>query len=427
MFKRFRTLFAILALFSLIAAACGDSDSDSSDSGSAAEADTTEASGGGDTGGGATNVDIDAALAADLDNCVAAPSGDPIRVGMAMDFGEVSGFADIPGSQAVEHMAALINCVGGVDGRPVEVQVQDIQGDPEVTARASQDLVDFGSHFLIGPPFADFGQPVLQVTEGKIPVFFAASTEPSLPDVGANSFLVTFDDTLQATAAAEWALAGGYTRAITFSSPGPYFGYNPEIFTEVFEAGGGTVVSDQIYVPVEDVDFSAQVNELAGIAEGNEVVYSAMLAFQVTALRGQLEAQGLTELTYIGTDAFEATGLLFEDPALSEGMVHTTHAFIEPGGRIDLLLQSYEAANGSALESGTFAGLYVDSMLLGIQGMLDAGSDDPEAIGAAVAAIASFDGFTGEMGYAGTNGIPDKPVSIHRVEGGVDTLVVNWE
>ena len=49
---------------------------------------------------------------------------------------------------------------------------------------------------------AELGQPVLQVTEGQVPVFFAASTEPSLPDVNANSFLVTFDDTKQATAAA---------------------------------------------------------------------------------------------------------------------------------------------------------------------------------------------------------------------------------
>ncbi|WP_419908142.1 ABC transporter substrate-binding protein [Candidatus Poriferisodalis sp.] len=423
-----RRILALLAAVALLGAACSDDDTTEAEPAATEAPVATEAPAPTEAMAEmATHVDIDAALAADLDNCVDAPSGDPIRVGMAMDFGEVSGFADIPGSQAVTHLADLINCIGGVGGRPVDVSVQDIQGDPEVTARATQDLLEFGAHFLIGPPFADFGQPVLQVTEGNVPVFFAASTEPSLPDVGANSFLVTFDDTRQATAAAEWALEQGHTRAITFSSPGPYFGYNPEIFTEVFEAGGGEVISDQNYVPIEDVDFSAQVNELAGIAQGDEVLYSAMLAFQVTALRSQLEAQGLAEITYLGTDAFEATGLLFAAPEESEGMVHTTHAFAEPGGRIDLLLQSYAGRHGEQLESGTFAGLYADSMLLGIQGMLDSGSDDPVEIGAAVAAIESFEGFTGAMGYAGTNGIPDKPVSIHRVVGGVDTLVANWE
>ncbi len=371
-----------------------------------------------------SSVDIDAVLAADLDNCATAPTGDPIRVGMAMDFGDVSGFADIPGSEAVKHLADLINCTGGVNGSPIEVSVQDIQGDPQVTARATQDLLDFGAHFLIGPPFADFGQPVLQVTEGRVPVFFAASTEPSLPDIAALSFLVTFDDTQQASAAANIALEQGITRAVTFSSPGPYFGYNPDVFAEVFQAGGGELVSVQSYVPIEDVDFSSQVNELAGLLDGTEAVYSAMLAFQLTALRGQLEAQGFDGLTYMSTDAFEATGGLVEEN--TEGIIHTTHAFLEPGGRIEQLLQSYEATTGNTLESGTFGGLYADSMLLGIQGILDCGCTDPEQIGAAVAAISSFEGFTGEMGYAGTNGIPDKPVSVHLVVDGVDTLLAAW-
>ena len=406
-------LIALLAL-ALVASSCGSDDDESG-------VDNGDTSG----GGSGPALDIDEVLAADLDNCAEAPDGDPIRVGMAMDFGEVSGFADVPGSQAVEHLAELINCSGGVNGQPVEVEVQDIQGDPEVTARATQDLLDFGAHFLIGPPFADFGQPVLQVTEGNVPVFFAASTEPSLYDAGANSFLVTFDDTAQATAAAQWALEEGFTEAITFSAPGPYFGYNPEIFTEVFEEGGGTVITDQSYVPVDDVDFSAQVNDVAGVADGDEVLYSAMLAFQLTALRGQLEAQDLDSITYVSTDAFEATGGLFEEN--TEGIIHTTHGYAEPGGRIEALLTSYEETNGSALESGTFAGLYADSLLLGLQGIVDCGCTDPAEIGAAVAEISGFEGFTGPMTYAGTDGLPIKPVSIHEVVDGTDTLVANWD
>ena len=441
---RTKTLIAALAVLALVAAACGD-DSDSEPASPAAPPEAPApapepppepppappetpaeepAAPAEEPAEMMAAIDIDAALAADLGDCAPAPTGDPIRVGMAMDFGEVSGFADIPGSEAVKHLADLINCTGGVNGSPIEVSVQDIQGDPQVTARATQDLLDFGAHFLIGPPFADFGQPVLQVTEGRVPVFFAASTEPSLPDTGALSFLVTFDDTQQASAAASVALDQGITRAVTFSSPGPYFGYNPDVFAEVFQAGGGELVSVQSYVPIEDVDFSAQVNELAGLLDGTEAVYSAMLAFQLTALRGQLEGQGFDGLTYMSTDAFEATGGLFEEN--TEGIIHTTHAFLAPGGRIERLLDSYEATTGNTLDSGTFGGLYADSMLLGIQGILDCGCTDPEQIGAAVAAIESFEGFTGEMGYAGTNGIPDKPVSVHLVVDGVDTLLASW-
>lgn len=423
----------VLCAASLVLAACGGDDDDSGDAGTSATADTATASadtgsatasGSADTGSapaGSAPIDIDAVLATDLNACAPEPTGDPIKVGMALDYSEVSGFADIPGGKAASYFAELINCAGGVNGSPVEVQVKDVQGDPTTATTVTQELIDGGSHFLIGPPFADFGQPILQVTGGKVPVFFAASTEPSLPDAGALSFLVTFDDTMQATAAAEWALDNGFTKAITFSSPGPYFGYNPEVFTDVFTKGGGEVILDEPYTPVDDTDFSAQVNEIAGKADGSEIVYSAMLAFQVTALRGQLEGQGLKDLTYFGTDAFEATGILAE--ANNEGIYHTTHGYAEPGGRIEKLITGYKAAKGEDLESGTFAGLYVDAMLLGIQAIVNCGCTDPAAIGAAVAQIDGFDGFTGSMGYVGTNGTPNKQVGIHRIVGGVDTLV----
>jgi branched-chain amino acid transport system substrate-binding protein len=376
---------------------------------------------------GSAAVDIDAALAADLAKCGPAPTGKPIKVGMALDFGAVSGFADIPGSEATKHLADLINCVGGVNGSPVVVQVQDIQGNIEVTSQATQELLDFGAEFLIGPPFADFGQPVLQVAGGKVPVFFAASTEPTLPDPAINSFLVTFDDTSQATAAAKWALKEGFKSAITFSGQGPYFGYNPEVFTKVFTEGGGKVIIDETYTPVEDIDFSAQVNEVAGVAKGDEVLYSAMVAQQVIALRGQLDGQGLTKITYLGSDSFEASGLLAPENAPSnEGMVHTTHAYVAPGGRIEKLLASYEKAKGKPLDSGSFAGLYADAMLVGIQAMTNCACTDGQQIGAAVMKIDNFEGFTGKMSYVGTKGTPTKPVSIHKVVKGKDTLLLSW-
>ncbi|MEM7095713.1 MAG: hypothetical protein AAF567_22115, partial [Actinomycetota bacterium] len=168
-------------------------------------------------------------------------------------------------------------------------------------------------------------------------------------------------------------------------------------------------------------DFSSQVNEIAGISENNEAVFSAALGFQVTALRGQLEGQGLDGLTYIGTDALDATGIQFEDN--NEGIAHTPHTSIAAGDPIDNLLARYEEERGEALESRGFMALYVDSMFLGIQGILDCGCVEPADIGAAVAQIEAFQGLSGEITYAGTNGIPPKAVPINQIVDGEDTLV----
>ncbi len=367
-----------------------------------------------------SGLDIDAVLGADLSACADAPSGDPIRVGMAMDFSDVVGFVDIPGSKLVPYVAELVNCAGGINGSPVEVRVAEVGDD---AALATQELLDWGAHFLIGPPFADFALPILQTTGGQVPLFVAASTEPTLADASINSYLVSFDDYGMSEAAARWALDQGITRAIVFTEGEgiPYTGVNPDAFIAEFEANGGEVVSTQTYVWAADTDFSAQVNEIAGISQNNEVVFSAALAFQVTALRGQLEGQGLDGLTYVGTDALDATGIQVE--ANNEGIAHTPHVSISAGDRVDTLLAGYEAAKGEALESRGFMPLYVDSMFVGIQGILDCGCADPAGIGEAVKQLSGFEGLSGEITYAGTNGIPPKAVPINRIVGGEDVLV----
>lgn len=402
-------LIALLLAFTLAAAACGsDADTTNADDGDGGEV----ASGDG--------LDIDAILAADLDNCVDAPTGDPIRVGMAMDFSEVVGFVDIPGSNLVPFIADKANCIGGINGSPVEVRVAEVGDD---AALAAQELLDWGAHFIIGPPFADFALPILQTTGGEVPVFVAASTEPTLADASVNSYLVSFDDVLMSTAMAEWALDEGITRAIIFTEGEgvPYTGVNPDAFAAAFTAGGGEIVSTQTYVWGGDTDFSAQVNEIAQLSENNEIVFSAALGFQVTALRGQLEGQGLDALVYAGTDALDATGIQFEDN--NEGIVHTPHTSISAGDRVDTMLAAYNAFAGEEIESRGFMALYVDSMFLGIQGILDCGCTEPAGIGEAVAEISGFEGLSGTITFAGTNGIPPKAVPINRIVDGEDVLV----
>ncbi|MEM7096247.1 MAG: hypothetical protein AAF567_24790, partial [Actinomycetota bacterium] len=173
---KLKALLAVLLALAMFAVACGGSDDggsgddaasdvadavedsdDGGDSDSGSDnADDSSASGSDDDSGAASpsagGLDIDAILAADAD-CGSAPEGDPIRVGMAMDFSDVVGFVDIPGSNLVPYVADKINCNGGINGSPVEVRVAEVGDD---AALAAQDLLDWGAHFLIGPPFADF-------------------------------------------------------------------------------------------------------------------------------------------------------------------------------------------------------------------------------------------------------------------------------
>jgi len=401
---------ALLVMMALLAAACGD-DSDSGDAGD----------GGSDSGDEAlAGVDVDAVLASDGTDCEE-PSGDPLLIGYAADFSELGGYADGPGAEAAQFMADQINCTGGIDGTPVEVTVQDIQGDPDVTQRAAQDLLDQGVDAILGPPFSDFGLPLLQVVNGQVPVLFVASTEPVLPDAELNSFLVPFDDPAQATAAAEFSLGEGWETAVTFSSAdAPYFEQNPATFTEVFEAGGGEVLEDYTY-SLEDADFSTQVNAMADLAEPPDVLYTSMLMPLIGTLLGQLDAAGLGDVEVIGADAFDATGVISAG-ADAEGVYYTTHGFPGEGTRMKAFLDAYEAQNGEALETVSFGTLAADAVLIVADAYARAGELDPAAIAEQIKATEDLELITEAVTYAGTNGTPIKPVFIHQIVDGEITL-----
>jgi branched-chain amino acid transport system substrate-binding protein len=397
---------ASLTVLALFATACSEGTDEAPDG--AADTPTT---------GG--EFDVDAALAADLDACEPAPSGDPLIIGYAADLSEVGAFADKPGTDAAAHFIDLINCSGGVDGTPVELVVEDVQGDPEVAKRATTDLLDAGAHVILGPPFADTGTPILQMVNASRAVLFVSSTEPALPDPSIFSFLTTFDDTRQAEAAAQFAFDQGSTRAITFSAEGPYFGYNPETFAAKFEELGGEVVLDQSYVPFEQVDFAPQANEVAGVADGSEVLYAAMVAPQLDALRAAIQERGV-ELTYLEADAFGTSGAA--DIKNNEGVYWTGHGFAEPGNRFQALLDSLDAA-GTPSDAPEFSALAADAITVAAQGYLAAGSTDPVAIAEAIAGLSDVEAITGTIGYAGTGGVPDKPVSILQMIDDEVTLV----
>ena len=368
-------------------------------------------------------LDVDAVLAADLSACGPAPTGEALKIGYAADFSELGGFVDIPGSSAAAYFAELVNCVGGIDGRPLELVVRDIEGDPETAGRVAQELLDDGVTAILGPAFFDVNQAILQVTAGHTPLISVSSTEPLLADPAQLSLLASFTDTAQAKAAAQFAVDQGWQTAATFSVPGPYFGYVVEVFTEEYEALGGEVLGDYPFVPAETTDFSAQVNEIAALDPQPDVIYSALLAFQAAILGGQLDEAGI-DAEMLVADAFTATGGYFIDGV--EGFFHTSHTFPAPDGRMVRFLNSYEQAKGTALESDSYAALAADAILVIAQAVIDTGSLDPVTVGEAMIAGIGVDGLTGVLAYNG-GGTPNTPVYVHQVVDGGPSLAAVYE
>ena len=140
---RLRWYLVVLTALALVAAACGDDD-DASDSGSD-DPQPTATSSADDTQDDEPDQPIDdgdsdpADDASDGDEPTEA-TGEPIKVG---NVSSLSGGALFPeASAAAEAVFERVNAKGGINGRPLQLIVEDDAGSPEGAATAARKLVD---------------------------------------------------------------------------------------------------------------------------------------------------------------------------------------------------------------------------------------------------------------------------------------------
>ena len=136
--KLMKQLLLVLAVFAMLASACGSSADDAADSDTSTNTETeTEAdSGGGDEDTGGSDED---ATGGDDDGEAMEASGEPIKVG---NVSSLTGGALFPeASAAAAAVFERVNADGGVNGRPLELIIEDDGGNPEGAATAARKLV----------------------------------------------------------------------------------------------------------------------------------------------------------------------------------------------------------------------------------------------------------------------------------------------
>jgi branched-chain amino acid transport system substrate-binding protein len=415
--KRVPAVTAVVVATALALSACSKSDPKTTD---AVAAETTAAA---DSPTTEAPVATETTTAASATEAVAAPTSDckldkPLKIAYAADF-DLGGIGDVPASNAAKYQIDEINKAGGVGGKPVEYvikQISQVPADPAAAQRGVQELIDGGANIILGPPFSDYGLPLLEVTKGKIPVLFVTSTEVVLTDPSRGSFLVTFNDKVQGSAAAEAALESGSKTAVTMSSNEiPYLTTNPTAFTEVFNAGGGKVEKDLSF-KLGLTDFSAQVNEIAGMNPQPDAIYSAFFMPEAGIFLKQLRAAGVKS-TVMSADGFDASAV-WSAGKDAEGVLFTTHTFPDgTNNKVQAFLDGYAKSGGKAIETAAFGALGGDAAIVATEAAKKACSTDGATLIKTIGEL-KVDGISGSIDYAGTNGTPKRDVTILTVKDG---------
>lgn len=193
-------------------------------------------------------------------------AAEPIKIGLITPLtGPVSTYG-----QSVRDAVVMgideINAAGGINGRQIQLIVQDDKGDPTESANIARRLIDRDQVVLIlGPVITPCVMAVAPICQtAKVPMMTPTGTGDQITAIGDYIFRAAYKDSLQGSSMARFAIEnlGLKTAAIIYDIASDYSTGLMNAFKNTFEELGGRVVTVQSY-STNDSDFSAQLTSIA--------------------------------------------------------------------------------------------------------------------------------------------------------------------
>ncbi len=294
-----------------------------------------------------------------------APAANAIMIG---EYGSLTGDKSTFGhstDNGVELAVKGINAGGGVNGRPLAVDVQDDAGTPDGASSVVKKIITSDKPTaVIGEVASTLSIQAAPICNAaKVPMISPSSTNPKVTQLGPYVFRVCFIDPFQGTAAAKFALGTLHAKkaAILTDAGNDYSIGLTKFFTQSFTQGGGQVVVSQNYGK-DDVDFTSQLTQIK--ADAPDVLYVPGYYGQVGPIAKQARAIGLT-VPLLGGDGWDSPKLVEGaggPGAALEGSYFTNHSSMSnPDPGIQKFVSAYKAAYGGQ-QPDSLAALGYDSI-----------------------------------------------------------------
>jgi branched-chain amino acid transport system substrate-binding protein len=320
-----------------------------------------------------------------------------------------------------------LNRRGGLLGRPVELFAVDGESDPAVIAEETRKLVHVPRLSAItGLSDTTMVLAAAPIAEKARMVFLTSgATSPRVPIEFPNYyFMACFGDNTQAAAGAEYAISalGARTVYLISDETMDYTVLLARYFAERYLQLGGQIVGEDTYAGGAS-DFSSQIATLKGLSTPPDMLYVAAGPDDIGSLVKQLREAGVDQ-PIVGGDGYDTPLLLEIAGAAANDVYFTTHTLFDRAQATPLqerFIDDYQARFGHPPES-SFTGLGYDAVNLLAAAIELAGSAKQKAVAGALEATRDFQGVTGTLSFAPGVHIPEKQVTIVRVEDGALNL-----
>ena len=342
--------------------------------------------------------------------------GDNVRIGVFMSLtGSTANFG-ISSVNGIKMAADEVNTAGGINGKQVELLVQDDRSDASeaatiVTKFVTQDQV----HAILGEVASSRSIAAAPIAQNaSIPMLTPSSTNPEVTRKGNFIFRSCFIDPVQGAAIAQFAAKslGAKTAAIMVDRKNDYSTGLEKVINETFTRMGGKIVAVQSYQE-GDQDFNAQLTSLKG---GNpEVIFVPGYYNDVGLIAKQARDKGIT-VPLVGGDGWDSVQLYAIGGKALNGSYFTNHySPYDTEPNVQKFVNNYKAKYGTLPDA--LAATAYDAALIMFDAIKRSKSLAGPDIRDALAATKDFPGVTGTVTF-NENRDAVKPIVMIEIKDG---------
>jgi branched-chain amino acid transport system substrate-binding protein len=331
----------------------------------------------------------------------ATPDRSAIKIGY---FGDLTGPTFNFGQSAINGVlmaASEVNQAGGINGRQIDVVIEDDKGSPEEAARLTAKLIDQDKVVAIiaGGTSGNSRAAAPRAQASHIPLISPSSTDPAVTQTGNYIFRACFVDTFQGEVMADFAVntLKAKKAAILFDFNSPYSKGLTDYFKLSFARLGGSIVTEQTYTQ-GDADFKGQLSTIRSAEP--DVIYIPGYYGDVALIAKQARMIGLTQ-PLLGGDGWDAPELWqIGGDALNGAYISTHYSVDDPSPAIKQFVDLYKQRYGNLLPDA-HAALAFDAARILFDAITRTGSTDGDKLRDALAQTKNFNGVTGVISMDG--------------------------
>src|SRR5829696_6668728 len=324
--------------------------------------------------------------------------GDKVRVGVFMSLTGTTANFGISSVNGIKLAADEVNAAGGINGKQIELLVEDDRSDASeaatiVTKFVTQDQV----HAILGEVASSRSIAAAPIAQNaKIPMLTPSSTNPEVTKKGDFIFRSCFIDPVQGAAIAQFAAKSlnAKNAAIMVDRKNDYSTGLEKVINETFTRMGGRIVATQSYQE-GDQDFNAQLTSLKG--SNPEVIFVPGYYNDVGLIAKQARDKGIT-VPLIGGDGWDSEQLYKIGGTALNGSYFTNHySPFDTDPRVVKFVNDYKSRYSSTPDA--LAATAYDAANIMFDAVKRAKSLSGQDIRDALAATNAFPGVTGTVTF----------------------------